>query len=108
MSGLSDTRRVTYEVNLWIDASIADAYRVWLVTHVEEILALPGFIDARISEVVDPPAPAGEIALCVQYRLVDQAALDAYLRGHAPRMRDEGRASFEGRFRAERRVLRDA
>jgi hypothetical protein len=37
--------------------------------------------------------------------LRDRAALDDYLREHAPRMRAEGIARFGDRFRAERRVL---
>ena len=32
-------------------------------------------------------------------------ALQAYLRDHAPRMREDGLARFGGRFRAQRRVL---
>ncbi len=95
---------VIYEVNLWIDAAIADDYRAWLVTHVRELLALPGFIDARLFEVLEPAADA-ELALCVQYTLRDRAALDDYLRLHAPRLREAGIARFGARFRAQRRVL---
>lgn len=96
---------VLYEVNLDIDAGIAGAYRVWLVPHIAELLTLPGFLDATCYEVVDPPAAAGRLSLCVQYRLRDRAALDAYLRDHAPRMRADGLARFGDRFRATRRVL---
>ena len=41
----------------------------------------------------------------MQYRLRDQASLDAYLRDHAPRMRAQGVEKFGEQFRAERRVL---
>lgn len=98
--------RVVYEVNLDVDASIADDYRAWLEGHIREILALPGFIGARLAQVDDPAAPSGRVALCVQYTLRDAAALDAYLRDHAPRLRAEGQARFDGRFSAQRRVLR--
>lgn len=107
MSARGSARGITYEVSLRIDAAVADAYHEWLAAHVQEILALPGFIDARISEVIDPAAAAGEVALCVQYRLVDETALNGYLHEHAPRMRAQGVQRFAGRFRAERRVLRD-
>ncbi len=106
MSVLS--KHVVYEVDLWIDAAIADDYRAWLATHVRELLALPGFLDARILDVLEPTATDSEIALCVQYTLHDRAALDDYLRLHAPRMREQGVARFGGRFRAQRRVLADA
>jgi hypothetical protein len=41
----------------------------------------------------------------VRYRLRDRAALDDYLRDHAPRMRAEGLARFGDAFRAQRRVM---
>lgn len=97
---------VLYEVNIEVDASAHDEYRVWLRDHIAEILALPGFTGAKVFEVLDPPASAGRIALCVQYALKDQAALDDYLREHAPRLRADGMARFGGRFQASRRVLR--
>ena len=99
---------VVYEVNVEADVEIAAAYRAWLREHIAEILGLPGFVDARTFEVLDPPPAAGRIALCVQYRLTDAAALDAYLREHAPRLRADGVARFGERFRAHRRVLREA
>lgn len=96
---------VVYEVNLSVDAEIADAYRAWLRGHVRELLALPGFVDAQVYEVADPAPPAGTQSLCVQYRLRDPAALADYLREHAPRIRAAGVARFGDRFRAHRRVL---
>ena len=98
---------VIYEVNLSVDGEIADEYRLWLMAHVQEMLALPGFTAARILETVDATTAADEIVLCTQYELVDQQALDDYLRLHATRMRAEGVARFGDRFRASRRVLRD-
>jgi hypothetical protein len=97
---------IIYEVNLAIDAEIIDRYRAWLAPHVAEMLRLPGFVDARILEVLDPAPVPGQVGLCVQYTLVDRAALDHYLIEHAPRLRGEGTDRFDGRFRAQRRVLR--
>jgi hypothetical protein len=96
---------VVYEVNLAVDAGVLDAYRAWLAGHVAEIVALPGFTGARTWDVVDPPPPAGVAHLCVQYALRDAAALQDYLREHAPRLRAEGLARFGERVRATRRVL---
>ena len=97
---------IIYEVNLAIDAEIIDDYRAWLQPHVSEMLQLPGFIEARILEVLDPAPDPNQIGLCVQYTLRDPASLDHYLIQHAPRMRSEGTDRFDGRFRAHRRVLR--
>ena len=97
---------IVYEVNLEIDAGIATEYRRWLDTHVANILTLPGFTGARILEVLDPAPPSARIALCVQYALVDAAALDGYLREHAPRLRAVSVSRFGDRFHAQRRILR--
>jgi hypothetical protein len=97
---------VAYEVNLDIDATIRDAYLAWLGPHMRELRALPGFVDAQLFEVGEPGAEAGRVSLCARYLLRDGAALDAYLRDHAPRLRADGEARFGGRFRASRRILR--
>lgn len=97
---------VIYEVNLDIDAAIRAEYLDWLSAHMHEICALPGFVGAQLWEVAEPGAEPGRVSLCAQYTLRDGAALDAYLREHAPRLRAEGEARFGGRFRASRRVLR--
>jgi hypothetical protein len=98
---------IVYEVNVDLDAAIERDYRAWLDAHVREILALPGFTGARIFDVAEPPPDSGRVALCVQYALRDGAALDAYLRDHAARLRADGISRFGDRFRAQRRVLRD-
>lgn len=97
---------VIYEVNVEVDAAAFEDYRRWLREHIGEILELSGFTGARVFDVADPPPSAGRIGLCVQYTLKDQAALDAYLRDHAPRLRADGVARFGDRFQASRRILR--
>ncbi|HRN61187.1 MAG TPA: DUF4286 family protein [Luteimonas sp.] len=97
---------LVYEVNLDVDAAIAGEYRAWLDAHVRGMLALPGFVSACVFEVVEGAAGDGGLHLCVHYVLRDAAALDAYLREHAARMRADGVARFGDRFRATRRVLR--
>ena len=96
---------IVYEVDIEVrEAAYAD-YRAWLMVHVEEMLALPGFVAAEIFERREPPATAGTRALTVQYRLVDETALERYLAEHAARMRDEGKRRFGDAFSATRRVL---
>ena len=97
---------VVYEVNLDVEAAIADAYRAWLDVHVKAMLALPGFVSARVFEVRDGASGDNRLHLCVHYLLRDATALEAYLREHAPRMRADGVAHFGDRFRASRRILR--
>lgn len=93
-----------YEVTVEIDAILRASYLDWLRAHVAEILALPGFTGAEIDEVLDPESST-HATFCVRYRLADAAALDTYLREHAPRLRADGVARFGERMRASRRVL---
>ena len=108
MNAKPAAKRVIYEVNIEVDAAAHDDYRVWLRTHIAEILALPGFTGAKLFEVLEPPPSAGRVGLCVQYALKDRAVLDDYLRDHAPRLRADGVARFGDRFQATRRILRGA
>ncbi|MGX5731448.1 DUF4286 family protein [Pseudoxanthomonas beigongshangi] len=96
---------ILYEVDLVIDSDIAAVHARWLDAHVREMLGFAGFLEAEILDRKDPQAGSGTVARCVRYRLADQAALDAYLRDHAPRMRAEGIARFGDRVRASRRIL---
>jgi quinol monooxygenase YgiN len=96
---------VLYEVTLRVERAIAGDYRAWLHDHVRGMLTLPGFLDARMSEVADPATDDDATVFCCHYRLQDAAALDAYLRDHAPRMRAEGVERFGARFSAQRRVM---
>lgn len=96
---------IVYEVNLFVARAIEEQFRPWLSAHVREMVALPGFLGAQLFERAEPVSDEGELVLCTQYRLVDRAALDAYLRDHAAGMRADGLARFGSAFRAERRIL---
>jgi Protein of unknown function (DUF3667)/Domain of unknown function (DUF4286) len=98
-----DNETVLYEVNLDADAAIAGPFDTWLRDHIADVLQFDGFLSAEILE--DDTAPEDRIRRIVQYRLRNQAALDAYLREHAPRMRAQGVEKFGERYTAERRVL---
>ncbi|MFY2763778.1 DUF4286 family protein [Arenimonas sp. MALMAid1274] len=97
--------QVLYEVTLSVDADIAADYLHWLQDHVAEMLALPGFVQARIWQVDEPRAQDGRVQYCCHYTLSDAAALAAYLAEHAPRMRADGKQRFGDRFSAQRRIL---
>ncbi len=94
---------VVYEVSLEADAEIAAPFDTWLRDHIADMLALPGFLSAEI--LSDEGTARGRVSRVVQYRLRDQAALDDYLRDHAPRLRAQGVERFGNRYSAERRVL---
>jgi uncharacterized membrane protein len=98
-----DNETVLYEVNLDAEAGIEGPFDTWLRDHIADVLQFDGFLSAEVLD--DATAPAGRIRRIVQYRLRNQAALDAYLREHAPRMRAQGVEKFGERYSAERRVL---
>jgi len=98
-----ENETVLYEVNLEADAAIEGPFDTWLRDHIADVLQFDGFLSAEI--LGDDTATDGRIRRIVQYRLRNQAALDAYLRDHAPRMRAQGVAKFGERYTAERRVL---
>jgi len=92
---------IVYEVRASVEDDIAGAYREWLAPHVAEILAIPGFTRAEL--LVEDGEP-GRTVYSVRYHLAGRAALEDYLRDHAPRLRAEGLARFGDRFTANRRV----
>ena len=96
---------ITYEVNLVVDREVADAYGAWLRAHVDELLAVDGFREARCFEV--EADEGGPLLLTVHYRVETREQLEAYFNEHAARLRGDGLAQFEGRFRAERRIYSD-
>ncbi len=93
---------VIYEVNLHIAKAVADRFADWLPGHVEEMLALPGFIDAVIAR---EEADDSSVAWSVRYRLQNRQALDDYFAEHAERMRADGIERFGEHMHASRRIL---
>lgn len=92
---------IVYEVRASCEPAIAEDYRAWLDGHVREILAIAGFTGA---ELLAEDTDDGRRVWTVRYHLRDRAALETYLRVHAPRLRAEGLARFGERFSASRRV----
>lgn len=97
---------IVYVVDLDIDAAIAGEYAIWLRSHVNEMLVLPGFLGADILERIEPAEAPDRKAFSVHYHLRDTDAFDAYLRDHAMRMREAGLQRFGERVRASRGLLK--
>jgi antibiotic biosynthesis monooxygenase (ABM) superfamily enzyme len=99
---------IAYLVELDVEAALAADYLSWLRAHVQEMLALPGFLGAEIFERLEPAPGPGRVGYSVHYRLRDRAAFDAYLREHASRMREAGVRAFGDRVHARRGLLQAA
>lgn len=96
---------IVYLVELDVEADLRGDYLAWLAAHVQEMLTLPGFVDAETATRIDPPASTGRFVVQVRYRLRDLAAWQAYVSEHAPRMREAGITRFGDRVRASRSLL---
>ncbi len=99
-----DNETVLYEVDYQAEAAIEGPFDTWLRDHTADVLQFDGFLSAELLDD-DTAAPAGQIRRLVQYRLRNRAALETYLREHAPRMRAQGVEKFGERYSAQRRVL---
>lgn len=97
------SQHIVYEVNLTVDAELEETYAQWLQKHVEQMLALPGFISATSYRIIEP-CDDHKACWTVHYVLANQSALDNYLQQHAPRMRADGIKHFGNRFTATRRI----
>ncbi|MEL6446679.1 MAG: DUF4286 family protein [Pseudomonadota bacterium] len=96
------SNRVVYEVSLRIGDDQTVALGAWLPEHIDEMLALPGFIEAQY---FDPQRDDdGRWAHTVQYVLSSRDALDAYLENDAPRMRQDGIDRFGDAMSSSRNI----
>jgi len=99
---------VVYEVNLVVDAAIADEYERWLAGHIKEMLEVPGFFRARWyarNPQDEGGAPSDDAYWTVQYDVYTREDLNRYFREDAARLRGDAITRFGGRFSASRRVL---
>ena len=99
-----DNETVLYEVSLEAEAGIETAFDTWLRDHIADVMQFEGFLSAEILDDTTPP-PEGRLRRIVQYRLRNRAALDVYLRDHAPRMQRQGVERFGDRYAATPRTL---
>lgn len=95
-----------FEVNISVQRDVAEQYLQWLEKHIHEVLAIDGFLSARVFEVEPAEGALPDfLLLCAQYMLKDRVSLDVYLRDHAARLRADGIARFGGKFTVQRRVM---
>ncbi len=98
-----DSKPVIYEVNLTIDNDVIDEFDAWLQKHVDEMLAIPGFISASTAVIENNDENTKQRS--VQFKLTNQAALDAYYAKDAERLRATALEKFSDKMTAQRRVL---
>jgi len=95
-----------YEVTLTIERDIVEPFDSWLANHIEEMLAIPGFLKAKVFAVEDDEE--GRARRVTQYYLESENHLEQYFAGQAEQMRQSGIDRFGDQFSASRRVLRQS
>ncbi len=102
---MSVSSGLIYEVTLTIARDIVDTFDGWLANHVEEMLAIPGFVSANVFALDDDED--GNAQRVTQYILESEGHLDAYLADRSAEMRQSGIDRFGDQFTATRRILRE-
>ena len=92
-----------YEVTHVVDRDVADRFDDWLRQHIDEMLEMPGIVDAAS---FDDDGDGPRVTRVTQYRFANEAELDQYLAGPAAVMRRSAETLFAGHFDVSRRVLR--
>jgi len=102
---MSVSSGLIYEVTLTIEHDIVDTFDGWLANHVEEMLAIPGFVSAKVFALDDDED--GNAQRVTQYILESEGHLDSYLADRSAEMRQSGIDRFGDQFSATRRILRE-
>lgn len=101
---------IIYEVNITVDRALDAAYCEWLESHIQDVLATPGFVEAKWYSY-ESSADAGDTRdtrssrYCVHYFVKNETSLREYFNTRAPQLRAEAKEKFGDRFSATRRVL---
>ena len=97
-----------YEVNLEVEEEINYRYAGWLTEHIQKMLQFEGFQAAywffRKPEDEGKEQTAN-LLWTIHYLVADRRSLDDYLTNHADRVRQEALEKFDGKFKADRRIL---
>ncbi|GAA3573182.1 DUF4286 family protein [Snuella lapsa] len=93
-----------YNVTVNVDESIHDEWLLWIKEHIPQVLATGKFKDAKLTRVL-VEEDMGGVTYSIQYRSHSRAALDAYYKEDADRLRNEGLKKFADKMLAFRTEL---
>lgn len=96
---------IIYNVTINIDESVHDEWLEWMKSeHIPQVLGTGKFDKATLSQVLVEDEMGG-LTYAVQYRSYSRAALEAYYREDAERLRNEGQKRFADKMLAFRTEL---
>ena len=98
---------IIYNVTANIDESIHEEWLKWIKEHIPQVLATGKFEKATLSKVL-VEEDMGGVTYSVQYKSYSRAALDAYYKEDAERLRNDGLKRFADKvlaFRTELEII---
>ena len=104
-------RNIFYQVALQVDSDVYPEFKTWLDAHIQEMLALPGFLSHQILSCYDISDNRVDLnrqtttQVTAVYQLESLEKLEEYFQVHAPAMRGDGIKKFGGKFTASRKVF---
>jgi len=96
-----------YNVTVNIDESIHEEWLIWIKEHIPQVLGTGKFDKAILSKVL-VEEDMGGATYSIQYQTYSRAALDAYYRENAEKLRQEGLKKFADKmlaFRTELQII---
>lgn len=97
---------IIYEVNLDVQPQTHDAFMQWLPGHIQEVLEIKGFKQAKILQPVGDNLSGSTRQVTVVYELETMADLNAYFQDHATAMRAKTVEKFGNKVKATRRIFK--
>lgn len=98
---------IIYNVTINVDDSIHDEWLEWIKEHIPQVLSTGKFKEAKLTKVLVEEEMGGT-TYSVQYRAHNKAALEAYYKEDANRLRQDGLRRFADKmlaFRTELEVI---
>ncbi|EGC36010.1 hypothetical protein DICPUDRAFT_78317 [Dictyostelium purpureum] len=108
------TEQYIYEVTVDVDVTILDAWKTWIVDHVNHIVNLEKgnlFSKSNIFEVntglLDPTTctKGRPISFVIQYWATSANSIPTYIQKYSDELRKDGLEKFGDKMKASRRVL---
>ncbi|NQX85819.1 MAG: DUF4286 family protein [Flavobacteriaceae bacterium] len=96
--------KIIYNVTVNVDDSIHEEWLEWIKQHIPEVLATGKFEGATFSKVLVEEDMGGQ-TYSIQYKSYSRAALEAYYKEDAERLRSDGMKQFADKMLAFRTEL---
>ena len=97
---------IIYNVTLNIEHSFADDFLNWMKTvHIPEVMATDLFLSFKILKLLNEEEDNGGTTFAMQYSMENLDKYEHYRLFHAPRLQDETRRRYEGKYVAFRTLL---